>query len=56
MGVNAYFGARGTNIPHATPKYGPWEYNIEVDYYRQIYCYPEKWLISKQKPEKKDKK
>ena len=42
MGVNSYFGPRQTNIPHTTPKYGPVKSKFEFDYYRQIYCSPEK--------------
>ena len=41
MVVNFYFGPRRTNIPHATPKYGPVKSKFEVDYYRQTYCSPE---------------
>ena len=42
MGSNYYFVPRQTNISHSTPNYGPRKYNFEVDYYRQIYCSPEK--------------
>ena len=34
MGVNTYFGPRRTNIPHATPNYGPLKSKFEVYYYR----------------------
>ena len=42
MRVNSYFGPIQTNVSHATPNYGPEKSNIEVDYYRQKYCSPEK--------------
>ena len=42
MVLNDYFGPIKTNIPHATPNYGPGTYNFEVDYYRQKYFSPEK--------------
>ena len=42
MGVNAYFGTRITNRPHATPNYLPEKSKFEIDYYRQAYCSPEK--------------
>ena len=41
MVVNVYFFSEINNIPHATPNYGPGIHKFEVDYYRQIYCYPE---------------
>ena len=34
MVVNYYFGPRRTNIPHATPNYGPLKSKFEVYYYR----------------------
>ena len=33
MGVNAYFGRKCTNIPHASPNYEPGKYKLDVDYY-----------------------
>ena len=37
MGVNAYFGTRRRNRPHATPNYGPGKSKFKTDYYRQTY-------------------
>ena len=37
MGVNAYFGTRITNRPHATPNYLPEKSKFEIDYYRQAF-------------------
>ena len=42
MGINAYFGPRRTNRPHATPNYGTRKSRFEVDYYRKTYFSPEK--------------
>ena len=42
MVLNEYFGPRHTKRPHATPNYGPEKSKFGVDYYRQIYCSPEK--------------
>ena len=42
MGVNIYFCPRQKNRPHSTPNYGPVKSKFEVDYYRQIYCSPER--------------
>ena len=49
--VNAYFGPRRTNIPHATPNYGPWEYKFEIDYSRQT-CFSRKMAHIWEKLEK----
>ena len=35
--MNDYFYPIKTNIPHATPNYGPGKYILEVDYYRHTY-------------------
>ena len=40
MVVNAYFGPRLNNIPHATPDYGPIKSSSEVYYYIHTYYYP----------------
>ena len=45
MVVNAYFGTRKTNRPHAAPNYGPGKYKFEIDCYRQTYYLPENWLM-----------
>ena len=37
MKVNACFFPRQTNIPQATPNYGPGKYKFEADYYRQTF-------------------
>ena len=42
MGVNDYFGPMITNIPHATPNYGPGKSIFGIYHYRQTYCSPEK--------------
>ena len=46
MGVNPLYGPIQTNIPHAALNYKPGKSNSEVDYYRQTYFSPEKYLIS----------
>ena len=38
--VNAYFGPRLTNRPHAKTKHGPGKSKFEVGYYIQTYFYP----------------
>ena len=45
MVANDYFGPRRTNRPHSTPNYGPGKSKFEIYYYRQIYYFPEKWII-----------
>ena len=40
IGVNAYFGPRITNRPHATPNYGPGKYKFEMYYYSQTCYFP----------------
>ena len=46
LGVNAYFGPRQTNIPHATPKYGPGNLILKLFIpYRHIVL-QKKYLIS----------
>ena len=52
MVVNAYFGPWQKNKPHATPNYGPGKSKVEVDYYRQKYCSPEKVAHIRKKPVK----
>ena len=42
MGVNTYFGTRRTNIQHSNTNYGPEKSRVEIGYYRQKYCFPEK--------------
>ena len=39
MRVNAYFGPRRTNIPHATPNYGPGKSRFGIDYYKKMYFF-----------------
>ena len=56
MEVNGYFGPIRTNIPHTTQKYGPVKYKSEVDYYKQIYCSPEKLARTRKKWKKQFKK
>ena len=52
MVVNDYFGPWRKNRLHATPDYGPRKYKLEVDYYRQTYCSPEKVARIREKLEK----
>ena len=40
--MNTYFSPRRKNIPHVTPNYGPRKSNLEIDYYRHTYGFPEK--------------
>ena len=42
LGVNVLFGPRRTNRPNKKPNYGPKNVKLEVDYYIQKYCSPEK--------------
>ena len=49
MRVNAYYGPRQTNRPHATPNYRHEKSNFEVDYYRQIYFSPEELAHTRKK-------
>ena len=39
LGENAYFGPIRTDIPHATPNYGPGKSKFEMDYYRQTFVF-----------------
>ena len=49
---NAYFGPRQINRPHTKPNYGPGKSKFEIDYYRQIYCFPGKLACIRRKLEK----
>ena len=37
--INAYFVTTITNIPHATPNYGPGQSKFEIYYYRKTHCF-----------------
>ena len=56
MGVNAYFPPTRTTRPHAKRSYGTGQQNVEIDYYRQKYCFPENWFIYEESWKNKVKK
>ena len=56
MGINFHFPPLRTNIPHVTSNYGPGQSKSEINYYRQTYYFPEKFLTHEENKKNRVKK